>query len=329
MNEIREELLKVYSQSPVKEVIEEPGIILKRIHDSDEYQALLKKYQGEVFNWERDTMQEAREVIDEQLAPNPEGSKSAKQKVEMALRLFRRSEVPEKKEVWRALILVTYAKDWSEPQQKYFTEVSLRLINAVNYFLSFTNRNPALPNMNLINRTHKYFIMDAIGRKEYGRADLSTKNMLAETVQYYLKNTDLSGFYYPEHFGNNAIVEDKLKENCLSALAFVQLVQSAMFRYDAATPNWCFKEYGWANNVGTEHILFVQIEKTISNNALAPRFGGWYAALQAKDPLRLQESRWQGRQPIDENVNALTDGPTSLVSQIRRAENKIYTDIPD
>ena len=320
MNEIREELLGVYSQAPAQEV-----------HASNAYQTLLKKYpEGSairlVFDYERDILQEARELVDAQLGQT-DPPRSQKHQVEMALRLLRRRESNEKKEAWRELIRRTYAKAWQPPQLEYFEKKSELVMNGHDYFLSFTSRNPAAPNINVVNRTNQYFIIESLGRDQYDLADKTKNNLVAETVQYHLKNSDFTGFYFKDHEGDNTQTKEKLRSNCVQSLAFVQLVQTAMFRYVAEAPNWCFFEYETTRAEDDNRILFVLIEEKVEPQNLTPGFNAWYQRVSTvQDPIRLKETLSRKRKPIDDNRKEILD---KLTSQIKRTLNRIYSDIPE
>jgi hypothetical protein len=312
MSESLQQLLELYSEGPVS-----------KVHVSDDYQNLLSRYSGNrAFDRERNLIQELRSLVDQQLRDRDSPSKQ----VEFALRLLRRLDTSEKKEACRTLILMSYARTWEASAREYFKESSSLLIEAVDYFLSFTNRNPGKPNQNEVNRLHRHFIIDSIGRDEYEAADLSERNLVAEAVQYHLRNRQFQGFYYPNHEGDNTVVEKKLRINCIRALAFVQLVQVAVFSNRPGSPNWCFFEYELVRNHDASRILFVQIEDEIRADKIDVGFDEWYRAFAERDAIRLNETRWPGRRAIDGSRREIRE---KLTKQIERAMNRIYQQIPN
>lgn len=314
MTALRKRLLELYSKGPIE-----------KAHASDAYQELLNEHEGDrPFDGERNLIQELRSLVDLHL-----GNKEFyRLQIEFALRLLRRLDTRERKETCRTLILMSeYAKRWEAIPLRYFEQSSLVLIEAVDYFLSFTSRNPSKPNQNEVNRLHKHFIIDSIGQRAYDQADLSERNLVAEAVHYHLGNRLFQGFYFPNHVGDNTVVEEKIRTNCIKALAFVQLMQAAIFSNKPGSQNWCFFEYDLVRKKDADRILFVQIEEGIRADKIEIAFDEWYKTFAAvKDPLRLDETRWDGPEAIDGNRKKIRE---KLVEQIERAENRIYLEIPN
>lgn len=312
MNGVHEDLIKLYSSGPVE-----------RVHGSEAYQKLCCDNEGDrTFDAERNLIESVRSKID-QLMKN---STSYREQVQCALRLLRWLETEEKKRLSRRLVLNSYASKWSDNARLYFEQKSLLMIDAKDYFLSFTNRNPNRPNQNDVNRNHRHFIRDSLGGKAYDHADLSNCNLVAETVHYHLRNLSLDGFYYPSHKENNQDVKEKLCKNCIGSLAFVQLVQAAMFRYIPESPNWCFFEYDLAHKQDSECVLFVQIEEDIREGGIPACFNDWYQDFKNQDSLKLKQTRNRTHEVIDNNRRAIRE---ILSKQIEDAVNRIYRAIPD
>jgi hypothetical protein len=311
MSSITDQLLDLYCSGPIE-----------RVHASEAYQNLYALHEGErTFYVERNKFEELRIQVDRFL----QSTGSHREQVEFALRLLRRLDTPDKKEIGRKLILGSYALLWPPPLKTFFEDKSAVIMNAKDYFLSFTNRNPNNPHQNEINIRHKFFIRDSLGEKSYDRANLSTQNLLAETVRYHLKKRHYDGFYYPEHEGDNTIVKEKLTKNCLNALAFVQLVQAAMFRDNSPSPNWCFFEYDLASKNNPDGILFIKVEDNIREPGVHLGFSEWYEFYTENDALLLEPTaRWNSAK-IDNNISAIEE---KLASQIDRSINRIYLSIP-
>ncbi|OEU66267.1 MAG: hypothetical protein BA863_08275 [Desulfovibrio sp. S3730MH75] len=312
MSGVREDLIKLYSSGTVEYV-----------HKSEAYQKLCRDNEGDrTFDAERNLIEDVRFKIDWLM----ENSTSYREQVQCALRFLRRLETEEKKKLSRRLVLNSYASKWSDNARRYFEEKSEFLIDAKDYFLSFTNRNPNRPNQNDMNRNHRNFIRDSLGGEAYNHADLSNCNLVAETVHYHLRNLSWDGFYYPSHEENNQDVKEKLCRNCIRSLAFVQLVQAAMFRYIPDSPNWCFFEYDLALKQDSNCVLFVQIEEDIREEGIHACFNDWYQHFKNKDSLKLKQTRNRSQGVIDENRSKIRK---ELSEQIKKAVDRIYCAIPD
>lgn len=312
MNSIREDLIKLYSNGPVE-----------LVHDSEVYQKLCRDNEGDrTFDAERNLIESVRSQIDRLM----ENSTSYREQVQLALRLLRRLETDKKKRLSRRLVLNSYASKWSDNARQYFEQKSLFMIDAKDYFLSFTNRNPNKPNQNDVNRNHRHFIRDSLGGPAYDRADLINCNLVAETIHYHLRNRSFDGFFYPSHEENNQDVKEKLDKHCIHSLAFVQLVQAAMFRYIPESQNWCSYEYNLAYNQESKHVLFVQIEEDIREEGIHAIFDDWYQYFAKRDSLKLQQTRNRSTVVIEENRRAIRG---KLSEQIEDAVKRIYRAIPD
>ena len=150
----------------------------------------------------------------------------------------------EKAEICYNLILRTYARAWDHSELDHFKKYYYALNNFYDYFLSFTNRNPSPGNDNIINRKYKHFITDVLGKTRYKEADKRKENLLAETINYLLKNADqpLKGFFYPQKEGDSRNVKNKLSQACRESFVFIQIVQNIMFVKINDT-NYCHFEY--------------------------------------------------------------------------------------
>lgn len=312
MNSVREDLIELYSNGPIE-----------RVHDSEVYQKLCRDNEGDrTFDAERYLIESVRSQIDQFM----ENSTSYREQVQGALRLLRRLETYEKKRLSRRLVLNSYASKWSDNARQYFEQKSLFMIDAKDYFLSFTNRNPNKPNQNDMNRNHRHFIRDSLGVKAYDSADLINCNLVAQTIHYHLKSLLYDGFFYPSHEENNQDVEEKLCRHCIRSLAFVQLVQAAMFQYIPESQNWCFYEYNLAHKQDSKHVLFVQIEEDIREEGIHAVFDDWYQDFAKRDSLKLQQTWNRSTRVIGENRRAIRK---KLSKQIEDAFSRIYRAIPD
>jgi hypothetical protein len=311
MTQLQTRLVELYSMGPIE-----------KVHASPTYQKLCQDHEGDrAFDGERNMVESLRIRIDDWL----ESRESYQKQVEFGLRLFRKLK-PLEREACRELILLTYGKRWEVAHRSYFEEKSVFMSNASDYFLSFTNRNPNKPGLNLVNRNHQFFIIDVLGSPRYDSADRSQENLVAEAINSLLKGRGFNGFYYPKHAEDNTEVETKLRENCARALAFVQLVQEDIFRYYEGSHNWCYFEYEVARCTGADRILFVQLDPEIRAEGIFIDFEPWFKLFsQRQDALKLGWTRWQIPAAIDENFEKVR---VNLANQIERSRDQIYLGVP-
>jgi hypothetical protein len=312
---LRQRLIDLYGMAPIasKAPIDD-------VHNSPAYQALCREHAGDrVFDCERQEVEDIRRIVDSWVGTRT----TYVEQVEFALRLIRRFKKEREHETARALILASYGARWDAKQQTYFSEKSQLFLRPCHYFLSFTNRNPSKGKPNIVNLNHRYFVSDML-RVPDDQKGWSERNLVAETIHYLLTNAQLDGFYYPEHEGDNQIVETKLRTNCERALAFVQLVQGEMFRYYDKSPNWCYFEYTVTEKIDADRILFVQLEDQISGDDVYIQWDPWYKRFASKDPVKLKATQLHNPQDVDENVKQVA----KLKAQIDQSINRIYQGIP-
>jgi hypothetical protein len=222
------------------------------------------------------------------------------------------------------LILRSYARHWDELPRRYFEEHARRWIACRHYFLSFTNRNRSVVGQSQVNRNHEYFIVDVLTRPSFEQGDRLRRNLLAQAVHCLLQNEQLEGFYFPEHEGDNSVVEIKLRDNCERALAFVQLVQGEMFRHYEDKKNWCHFEYSVAQRVDSGRILFVQIDDEIPSDDISIEFEPWYRAFTRRDVPRLDWTRRADEPGVEANFKTIR----RIAMDIRRIIDRVYVNIP-
>src|SRR5436305_7952365 len=117
---------------------------VEEVHTSAAYRGLCSTHQtDQAFDVERNRIEELRVKVDKFFE-----DRSYQEQVEFGLRVLLRLEKT-KQEACRELILLSYGSLWSEAQRSYFEGKALFMMQAKDYFLSFTNRNPNKPNHNL------------------------------------------------------------------------------------------------------------------------------------------------------------------------------------
>jgi len=312
---LRQSLIKVYAKGSI--TAQDP---IDEVHKSQEYQALCAANDGDrAFDGERQRVETIRQWVDQWIGPR----KSHVEQIEFALRLIRGLKKEYEFETAPSLILATYGAYWNAAQRTYFSDKSQLLMQPRHYFLSFTNRNPSKGKPNIVNLHHRYFVSDVLRLPDDPKA-INDRNLVAETVHYLLTNAQLNGFYYPDHEGDNTVVKTKLKDNCERALAFVQLVQGAMFHYYEESPNWCHFEYCVTEGRDVDRILFVQLEDDISSDDVYVPWHPWYQRSANQDTVKLKATPLHSPTDVDANVRAVA----KLKSQIDQKINRIYQGIP-
>jgi hypothetical protein len=312
MTNLQSCLIELYARGPVDAV-----------HALPDYVALCAAHEHDAaFHGERLRVQRLRAALDEWLGQR----QSYSSQVEFALRLLwgplKRAV---ERELCRELTLQSYGQKWAIAQREYFERTADELIAATHYFLSFTNRNPGRPALNLINRRHRHFIIEVLGQRLYEEADLSEDNLVAKAVHHLLRNRSLEGFYYPAHEENNEVVKEKLRAECLRALAFVQLVQQEMFRLYRESPNWCWWEYRTASEADPERLVFVRLEESIASEEIALDMQVWFDAVEATDAVKLSPTPHHEPGTIDANFDKIEK---NLSNQVRQRLNRLFLSVP-
>lgn len=313
---MRRELIELYSKAPVEEV-----------HAGSRYQRLYARYDTDprrrrAFFRVRQRVEQLRSRIDDHL-----GDQATSQlQVQMALRLIWRLRRDDLQEPAIGMILTAYGDGWSDEQRDYFEQWARRFLDATPYFLSFTTRNRAFPQLNHVNRHHEHFIRNALGNDVYEAADLGAQNLVAEAVHYHLVNRRAGGFYFQQHQGDNQDIEEKILDQLRRCLALVQLVQGESFRHYDERRNWCHLEYRTVRNADARRVLFVEIEPDIDPDEVHLDFNDWYQDYVDKDNIRLAWTRQAEEVTrVEENFRQLTE---NLVAQIDEARVRVLREIP-
>lgn len=312
MTELRRRLIEIYAIGPIDTV-----------HASDAYRDLCSRHEDDnAFNGERYRIERLRAAIDTWIG----AKESYSEQVEFALRLIgQKLHKRAEREACRELILASFGRKWEPEPRRYFEEKSVILMDSLHYFLSFTNRNPGKPNLNVVNRNHQFFIIDALGQTAFDRADKAGRNLVAEAVNHLLRNCSLEGFYYPEHEGDSTDVATKLKSACDRSTAFVQLAQQEMFRFYDESANWCWKEFQLTSEADPDRVIFVKIDR-IDGDDIVLEFEPWWDAFNRCDPVELAPTRWQDPGVIDSNVQLICPRLSGL---IRKRLDRLFMGVPD
>jgi hypothetical protein len=206
---------------------------LQGVKNVEEFRLLCEAHEDDVgfnstLNQVRDTQAQLEDILRDQ---------TYRQQVEFSLREI--SSLWDKKKedkgrVCRELVLRGYARHWSSEQKTYFDETSEKLTTWRDYFLSFTSHKPSKPEVSFVNNEHKLLIGVGMGLT-VKPPEAITQNLVARLLDYRLQNLGYYGFYFPEH-KDAGTVEAKLIREASQSFAFVQLLQSTMFRRH---PSFC------------------------------------------------------------------------------------------
>jgi len=313
MSNFRQALIDLYSEATPAEV-----------HESSAYKKLYDKWESVPgFKEEQDFIRELRVRIDQRLS-----NQRPRDQVAVALKLLHGREQPLIRQTYRELLLQSnYAKAWSPPQLQYFKEQSLVVMQGVDFFLSYTKYNPNLGQANEINRRHKSFVREALqlSLRDFERQNKS--NLVAEAIHHLLVNLPSYGFYESKkHDEDNQKIKEKLKTHLDHALAFVQLVQGAIFHHDPGS-NWCFFEYDVVRKSCADRILFVNIDQNFATGALNAAFQTWYDEFAHVGAVILTPTTARSqREVVNENIEKIR---STLGNQIDAAVNRVYSNVPN
>jgi hypothetical protein len=307
---IRDRLIDLYSNGQID-----------LVHGSASYARMCAEFANDrAFNGEREKIERIRNAIDGYVGAR----QSYRDQVEFALRLLKQQQPGEDFDACQRLIVSVYAERWSSAHRAYFQTHASKINRVLDYFLSFTSQNVGHPDFpNIVNSNHEWFIKTALGPATYESERRINQNLVAETINFYLRTKLFSGFYYPAHEGNNGSVAAKLRDACERSAAFVQLVQMEIFRERPS--NWCFFEFDVVNTLDPDRILFVAIEELPLAADVAQPYVHWYDRVANADPVKLQQTRFHNEAAIAMNFREVTEG---LAAQIRKATNRVYQNIP-
>ncbi len=315
--DFREEILTLYSKASVEDV-----------QLGADYRKLCAKYGNDVrtkrgFFGVLQKIEELRTRIDDWLG----GAASISQQVEMALRLLWKLRGSALEGEYARLVLASYGDLWSSEQCLYFQKWAKFFVEASPYFLSFTSRNEAYPEVNQVNRNHRYFIEDALGKGSFENPEeLGAENLLARAIHHHLVNRRPGGFFFPQHEGDNQKVKQKLLTALETSFALVQLVQEELFRLHEPERNWCQLEYDVISEHSPERVLFVQIDPVIDYDQVHVDFDDWYRHFAEKDPIKLSWTRWgEEVSSVETNFKKIRE---ELVEQIDQVRDQVYLGVP-
>jgi hypothetical protein len=242
--------------------------------------------------------------------------------VKMALQVFNTyKKRPGRQKICCELIRHRYAEHWSQDQRDYFEGATEKLLWR-DYFLSFTNYNPTAGKVMLVNREHMQLIRAGLLRS-IKPPETSNENLLAELLDYELRNAPLEGFFYPDQRGA-ADVEECLMREARESFVFVQLIQNSMFE---KWPNYCLDEFQAACEDQSRKMIFVMsvpLHEFIERQWIDERMHGWHDAIKKPDIVELE--------PVTTPARAqalLREIKKRVVRPVQEARNELYDNVPE
>ena len=220
------------------------------------------------------------------------------------------------------LALRRYGRYWTQAQKEYM-QMACRKLAWKDFFLSFTSHNPADGEVQLVNSQHKDLIIHALG-DVFKAPEIVKTNMFARVLRYYLVNGPLTGYYDPEHRGPGE-VEKLLRREVVSALAFVQVVQSTMFM---KLPSFCMFEYDAAVEDGEPRtMVFVmpgRKSELIRRYAVDNSLHSWYDAIDRAHNVEIEPA-----EDLAEIKAAVSLIQTQIVRKVAEARDGLIENVPE
>lgn len=276
-----EELIELYADHQADDVSSDPHYVsLCQANDADD-----------VFHAYRLRVETIKRKLESQVGIQ----KTYQKQVKYALKLFHRlvGSEDQEEEICRRLTRQSYYLKWTEKQQTYFDKTCERLKSSLDYFLSFTQRNPS-DNGNPINSEHRHMIQ-SVGLPD---PKDNAKNELAHMLHTFLRISryQFRGFFFPTHEDNSQQVDEKLGKSLDDCIVFIQLVQNEMFsKHYCGRPNYCFTEYKQA--VAKKKMMIFLFADGQHPDDLIPEddvqfdFDAWHKFVSGVDCVNMEPTR--------------------------------------
>jgi hypothetical protein len=303
---------------------------LSEIKNSSKYLNLCEQHKEETpFHRFREEI----ERIKRYLEITVEIQSSEKGQVSESLTMIRRVMWDKNKEILsycRELIIKAYSKSWNQEQLDYFERISYILTTTgYDYFLSFTRRKRSSDGYNPVNNNYEHFIKAILGKNQFTHKERIEKNLLAKSIHQILRDSGYNGFFYPEHIGDNQLVDLKVELACKNAHTFIQLIQDIMLD-KTDVENYCLKEYNYVKDtISEEQILFILAEdsreKIVSRSPVCLDYLDWYNHIKGKDIVILKFTTTRKPTEIDLLKKEIVE---NICNKIREYKNHLINNVP-
>ncbi|HYJ84591.1 MAG TPA: hypothetical protein VEW46_00880 [Pyrinomonadaceae bacterium] len=277
---IIDDLIQIYATNPADNVAADPYFV-KLCEDNDG---------DNIFHATRNRIERVKRELE--VAGE---LRTYRCQAQLALELYHQLVGSENQEdvIFLRIVRIAYLPKWTDKQKIYFDDACTTIATKLDYFLSFTQRNP-VKGGNSVNSYHRHLIQ-SIGLPD---PKDSAKNELAKMLDVVLRTSryQLRGFFFPEHEDDSTEVKKKLTDAMDKSLVFIQLVQNEMFRKSyQPDENYCFIEYSQAvgKNKGMI-LLFADGEHPadlITKVAVRFELLDWYKRIGGDDCLDLGPTR--------------------------------------
>lgn len=326
MDNLERELIEIYVKTPIG-----------KMQENAEYVSLCEenKYNS-AFNEYRSKIEKIRKQIEKKVL-NQESIKNQVKEALIILKKKKRGACKKSFTYAKKLVEGIFFGKWSQNQKEYFDDVTKTLERCCSdYFLSFTSRKPNPKEINILHMRYKFFIKEILVISNWDRkikeAKRNNTNLLAETINKLLSNSNFTGYYYPDYLGDNRDIEDKICNGCNATLFFIQLVQNIMFERPNDRTNYCFFEYQNAEkNIPSERRLYILAEDRLSsfidNCEVCDEYDTWHMEVEEKDKIHLQPVEMKRESSIIKaNKEKITNG---LVNILKQKKKELLDNVPD
>jgi len=232
------------------------------------------------------------------------------------------------------LIYKVLVTNWTKGQVAYLEEILQLIENCGNdYFLSFTSRKVNPNELNIVHLNYHHFIKHVLmprdWKQELNEAEQKNINLLARSINRLLCEK-LDGFYYPSHEGDNDIVEDKLKSNCCSSFAFIQIIQNVIFNAHSEKCNYCHIEYKYAiQSIVPELRLYVLAERSnedlIKKQFVDEEYEEWHYEVSQKNKIHLPFTESYSIKQLKDMRLSIEE---NLLNKIENHKDMLFKSIP-
>jgi len=152
--------------------------------------------------------------------------------VRKLISLINKLEKDDDKYICAELIKKTNSIKWDPKNQSLFNNYCEIILETVDYFISYTNRDPV--------RTYQK--CESIFWDKPSDEELKNKNSVAVLLNEELRQ-DLKGFFDKDTLTNGENFGKEIYNYCKKAFTFVQLIERKSFESHIEETNWCYYEY--------------------------------------------------------------------------------------
>jgi len=235
MNEYdRNRLIQLFAQHPVDHVEANDGQLLKDTFGPARYDALqadpayqhtytlVKEYKKELEHIARTTAAPRKQI----------------HALLYYLKQIKHDQSKESLDVLSRLIRQSLYGAWAADEQAYYDQRHNIIIEWVDFFISYTNRDAGSTNHDFQD------LYESVYFASPPPAVRNTTNLVAPIIVKYLNEDGLEGFADWNDIKSGDEIGESVRTYCRKAYAFVQLVERVCFtKPNGSIRNWCFEEY--------------------------------------------------------------------------------------